>query len=54
MADTEQTAWARGGWQKIFPYSTGGTHVNYLSAGEDMHSAHSDACYSLGYFSKPT
>jgi FAD/FMN-containing dehydrogenase len=41
--DTEQTAWAREGWQKILPHSTGGVYVNYLSAGEDVHSAYSDA-----------
>jgi FAD/FMN-containing dehydrogenase len=41
--DAEQTAWAREGWQKILPYSTGGTYVNYLSEGEDVHSAYSDA-----------
>ncbi|NYF49913.1 FAD-binding oxidoreductase [Tunturiibacter gelidoferens] len=41
--DTEQTAWARDGWQKILPYSTGGAYVNYLSEGEDVHSAYSDA-----------
>jgi FAD/FMN-containing dehydrogenase len=41
--DTEQTAWAREGWQKILPYSTGGVYVNYLSEGEDVHSAYSDA-----------
>jgi FAD/FMN-containing dehydrogenase len=41
--DAEQMAWARQGWQKIQPYSTGGTYVNYLSEGEDVHSAYSDA-----------
>jgi FAD/FMN-containing dehydrogenase len=41
--DAEQMAWARQGWQKIRPYSTGGTYVNYLSEGEDVHSAYSDA-----------
>ena len=41
--DAEQTAWARDGWQKILPYSTGGAYVNYLSEGEDVHSAYSDA-----------
>ena len=41
--DREQTEWARDAWQKILPYSTGGTYVNYLSAGEDVHAAYSDA-----------
>jgi FAD/FMN-containing dehydrogenase len=41
--DTEQKAWAREGWQKILPYSTGGSYVNYMSAGEDVHSAYHDA-----------
>ncbi len=41
--DAEQTAWARDSWQKILPYSTGGAYVNYLSEGEDVHSAYSDA-----------
>src|SRR5260370_42082769 len=41
--DTEQMAWARDGWQKILPYSTGGAYVNYLSEGEDVRSAYSDA-----------
>jgi FAD/FMN-containing dehydrogenase len=41
--DAEQMAWARQGWQKIRPYSTGGAYVNYLSEGEDVHSAYSDA-----------
>ena len=41
--DREQTEWARDAWQKILPYSTGGAYVNYLSAGEDVHAAYSDA-----------
>jgi hypothetical protein len=41
--DTEQTARARDGWQNILPYSTGGAYVNYLSEGEDVHSAYNDA-----------
>jgi FAD/FMN-containing dehydrogenase len=41
--DTEQTEWARDGWQKILPHSTGGAYVNYMSEGEDVHSAYSDA-----------
>jgi FAD/FMN-containing dehydrogenase len=41
--DAEQMAWARAGWEKIRPYSTGGAYVNYLSEGEDVHSAYSDA-----------
>jgi hypothetical protein len=41
--DAEQMAWARDGWQKILPYSTGGVYLNYMSAGEDVHAAYSDA-----------
>jgi FAD/FMN-containing dehydrogenase len=41
--DAEQTAWARDVWQKILPHSTGGAYVNYLSEGEDVHSAYQDA-----------
>lgn len=41
--DAEQRAWARAGWEKIRPYSTGGAYVNYLSEGEDVHAAYSDA-----------
>jgi FAD/FMN-containing dehydrogenase len=40
--DAEQTAWGRDVWQKILPHSTGGAYVNYLSAGEDVHSAYQD------------
>jgi FAD/FMN-containing dehydrogenase len=41
--DGEQRAWARENWQKALPYSTGGAYVNYMSEGEDVHSAYSDA-----------
>ena len=41
--DSEQRAWARQVWQDILPHSTGGAYVNYLSEGEDVHSAYSDA-----------
>jgi FAD/FMN-containing dehydrogenase len=41
--DAEQRAWARDNWQKILPHSTGGAYVNYMSEGEDVHSAYSDA-----------
>jgi FAD/FMN-containing dehydrogenase len=41
--DAEQMAWAREAWQKILPHSTGGAYVNYMSAGEDVHAAYSDA-----------
>ena len=40
--DAEQKAWAREHWQRALPYSTGGAYVNYLSEGEDIHSAYSD------------
>ena len=41
--DGQQRAWARENWQKALPYSTGGAYVNYMSEGEDVHSAYSDA-----------
>ncbi|HEX4156431.1 MAG TPA: FAD-binding oxidoreductase [Acidobacteriaceae bacterium] len=41
--DAEQRAWARAAWQQALPYSTGGSYVNYMSEGEDVHSAYSDA-----------
>ena len=41
--DAEQRAWARENWQKALPHSTGGAYVNYMSEGEDVHSAYSDA-----------
>ena len=41
--DGQQRAWAREHWQKALPYSTGGAYVNYMSEGEDVHSAYSDA-----------
>lgn len=41
--DAGQRTWARDVWQKALPYSTGRSYVNYLSEGEDVHSAYSDA-----------
>ena len=41
--DGEQKAWARENWQRALPYSTGGAYVNYMSEGEDVHSAYGDA-----------
>jgi FAD/FMN-containing dehydrogenase len=41
--DTEQTVWGRDVWRNILPHSTGGAYVNYLSAGDDVHSAYHDA-----------
>jgi FAD/FMN-containing dehydrogenase len=41
--DGAQKAWAREQWQKALPYSTGGAYVNYMSEGEDVHTAYSDA-----------
>ncbi|WP_109485823.1 FAD-binding oxidoreductase [Occallatibacter savannae] len=41
--DAEQKKWARDAWQRVLPYSTGGTYVNYMSEGEDVHAAYSDA-----------
>jgi len=41
--DAKQRAWAREAWQKALPHSTGGAYVNYMSEGEDVHAAYSDA-----------
>ena len=41
--DVAQKTWARDAWQKALPYSTGGAYVNYMSEGEDVHAAYSDA-----------
>ena len=41
--DSEQKTWARENWQKTLPYSTGGAYVNYMSEGDDVHAAYSDA-----------
>ena len=41
--DAAQKTWARNAWQKALPYSTGGAYVNYMSEGEDVHAAYSDA-----------
>ena len=43
--DGAQIAWARALWQKILPHSTGQAYVNYLSAGDDVHTAYEDARY---------
>jgi FAD/FMN-containing dehydrogenase len=43
VLDNKQRAWARENWQKALPHSTGGAYVNYMSEGEDVHSAYSDA-----------
>ena len=43
--DAAQVAWARALWQQILPYSTGQAYVNYLSAGDDVHTAYEDARY---------
>jgi len=41
--DEAVIAWARSLHGRILPYSTGGTYVNYLSMGDDVHTAYSDA-----------
>lgn len=41
--DQADMAWARGLYQRVLPHSTGGTYVNYLSAGDDVHTAYDDA-----------
>jgi len=40
--DAEQKAWARHHLQKISPYTTGRAYVNYMSEGEDVHTAYQD------------
>ncbi|MCC7153506.1 MAG: FAD-binding oxidoreductase [Bryobacterales bacterium] len=44
--DQPAIAWARSLYQQILPHSTGGTYVNYLSEGDDVHTAYSDARFS--------
>ncbi|MCW5977527.1 MAG: FAD-binding oxidoreductase [Bryobacteraceae bacterium] len=43
MLDQADAAWARKLYQQILPNSTGGSYVNYLSEGDDVHTAYSDA-----------
>jgi FAD/FMN-containing dehydrogenase len=41
--DQADVAWARNLYHRILPHSTGGTYVNYQSAGDDVHTAYADA-----------
>jgi FAD/FMN-containing dehydrogenase len=41
--DQAELAWARNWYQRILPHSTGGSYVNYLSEGDDVHTAYTDA-----------
>jgi FAD/FMN-containing dehydrogenase len=41
--DDAQKEWARGFHQRMAPYGTGGTYVNYQTAGEDIHEAYGGA-----------
>jgi FAD/FMN-containing dehydrogenase len=41
--DEADVAWARSLYQRILPHSTGGSYVNYLSAGDDVRTAYSEA-----------
>lgn len=41
--DEADIAWARNLYQRILPHSTGGSYVNYLSEGDDVHTAYTDA-----------
>jgi FAD/FMN-containing dehydrogenase len=41
--DQPGTAWARNLYQLVLPQSTGRAYVNYLSAGDDVHTAYEDA-----------
>lgn len=41
--DQADADWARNLYQRILPHSTGRSYVNYLSEGEDVHTAYSDA-----------
>lgn len=40
--DEADAAWARGLYQRILPHSTGSSYVNYLSEGDDVHTAYSE------------
>lgn len=41
--DEADAAWARGLYQRILPHSTGVSYVNYLSEGDDVHTAYNEA-----------
>jgi FAD/FMN-containing dehydrogenase len=41
--DQASIAWARNLYQQILPHSTGRSYVNYLSEGDDVHTAYDDA-----------
>ena len=41
--DLAEIAWARHWYQRILPHSTGGSYVNYLSEGDDVRTAYTDA-----------
>lgn len=41
--DDAEKAWARNLYQRMLPYSTGGSYVNYLSEGDDVHTAYTGA-----------
>ncbi|HEY1577382.1 MAG TPA: FAD-binding oxidoreductase [Terracidiphilus sp.] len=42
VIDAEQKAWARDSFQKIAPLTTGRAYVNYMSEGDDVHTAYQD------------
>jgi len=44
--DQADMAWARSVYQSVLPHSTGGSYVNYLSAGDDVHTAYDNARFS--------
>ena len=44
--DQADMAWARSLYQRVLPHSTGGTYVNYQSAGDDVRTAYGDVRFS--------
>lgn len=44
--DQPAIAWARNLYKQVLPHSTGGSYVNYLSEGDDVHTAYGDARFN--------
>jgi FAD/FMN-containing dehydrogenase len=44
--DQADKAWARNLYQRVLPHSTGSSYVNYLSEGDDVHTAYADTRFS--------
>jgi FAD/FMN-containing dehydrogenase len=44
--DEADIAWTRNLYQRVLPHSTGRSYVNYLSEGDDVHTAYGDARFN--------